>query len=304
MNWFFIALVAPILWSLSNHIDKYLIDKHFKDDGIGALIVSSAIIGIFLLPIIYFIQPSAVDIKLNLALLIILNGILYIFALFPYMYALEKDEASIVVPLFQLIPIFSYFLGIIFLDEILTIKQILSSLLIIIGAIGISLELEVGKKIIKKNILLLMILTSFLYAINGLIFKIVAIKEDFLTTSFWEYVGFSISAFFLLIFVKSYRKQFLRIIKNNTIFVFSINAFNEVINIIGKIAMDFATLLAPLALALSVNGFHPFFVFVFGVFFTIVFPEFNKESLNKKHIFQKVLSISAMCAGAYFLNSK
>lgn len=121
---------------------------------------------------------------------------------------LNKDEASVVVPLFQMIPIFSYVLSFVFLGEQLLIRQILASLLIIIGAIGISVELDKGSLKIKKSVLLLMAISSLMTALNGLIFKFVAIQESFWTTSFWEYIGFIILGLSIIFFVKKFRSQF------------------------------------------------------------------------------------------------
>lgn len=271
MNWFLIALIAPILWAITNHFDKYLISRYFKGGGVGALMIFSAIIGFFLLPIIYFIEPEVINIQLSFIVILILNGFLYVVGLLPYFYAMEKDEASIVVPLFQLIPLFSYILALFALDEKLTFIQIIASLLIVLGAILISMKLDNGKNKFKTKVFWLMVLSSFLVALNGLVFKIFAIKESYWTSGFWEYVGFSIFAIVLLLFVKSYRKQFLFVFKNNKVAVLSINGANEILNIIAKLAMNFATILAPLALAWVVNGFQPFFVLFFGIMLAMFF---------------------------------
>jgi hypothetical protein len=147
-----------------------------------------------------------------------------------------------------------------------------------------------------------MFLASFLVALNGLIFKYVAIQENFWTTSFWEYIGFAVLSIIFLVFVKSYREQFLLVIKNNKRVVLGWNTINEVLNIIAKIVMNFATLLAPLALVWVVNGFQPFFVLLFGIIITLFFPHFRKETLLKKHLAQKVIAILIMFAGIYLLN--
>ena len=35
MNWLLLAITAPFIWSLLNHLDKYIITKYLKDSGIG-----------------------------------------------------------------------------------------------------------------------------------------------------------------------------------------------------------------------------------------------------------------------------
>lgn len=302
MNWFTIALIAPALWGIINHIDKFLISKYFKGGGVGALLVFSSLIGVLILPLIYVFHPGILSISINHAIILIINGFIYMLATIPYLYSLQKDEASVVVPIFQTIPVFSYFLGLLFLGEVLSWGQIAAAILIIFGSIVLSLDLEEKIPKIKHNVLWLMLLSSFLYALNSFVFKFIAIRADFWTTSFWEYIGFSIFAVFLLVFVKSCRKQFIDVVRINRRAVVGINVFNEVINIIAKFSMNFATLLAPLAIVWVVNGFHPLFVLIYGIIITIFFPKFGKESLLRRHMIQKIAAVLVMLTGTVLLS--
>jgi len=55
MNWFLIALIAPIVWSIVNHIDKYMLSKYLKERGLGALLIFSALSSVIILPfVLYF----------------------------------------------------------------------------------------------------------------------------------------------------------------------------------------------------------------------------------------------------------
>lgn len=58
MNWFLIALLPPIFWSLTNHIDKYLLENYYKKGLIGYVFIFSAAAAILFLPIIVIIKPS------------------------------------------------------------------------------------------------------------------------------------------------------------------------------------------------------------------------------------------------------
>src|SRR6266404_1298409 len=114
MNWFLIALLAPALWSVTNHIDKYVISKYFKGGSVGAAILFTCFISLIFIPLSFLFDRNIFAIPLKYILLISFNGSLYVLGLLPYILALNKDEASIVVPLFQTIPIFTYVLGFIF----------------------------------------------------------------------------------------------------------------------------------------------------------------------------------------------
>src|SRR3990167_1104913 len=245
MSWFFIALFAPALWSVTNHIDKYLIGKYFRGTGTGALIVFSSLIGLFVLPFILLFQVNVLDIKPLNALLVMGGSAVALLAILIYLYSLKKDEASIVVPLFQTIPVFSYVLAYIVLGETLTSRQMLGAVLVILGAISISFDLTEKKPKFKSVVFFLMLVSSFL---------------------------------------RAYRDQFISVIKRSKVPIIGLNALNEIINVIASLCIKFASLLAPLALVWVVNGFQPFFVFIYGVILTLFFPKLGTESLLKKHL--------------------
>jgi drug/metabolite transporter (DMT)-like permease len=303
MNWFLIALLPPMFWSITNHIDKYLLTKFFKDGAIGAVMIFSASIALLLLPIIILIQPSVLQNFQIDYLLIILNGTLYLFASLPYFYALEKDDASLSVPLFQMIPVFSFILGYIFLKESLNTTQIIGGIIIIISSIFISLNISDIKKIkMKWDVFGLMALSSILYALNFIFFKHFALEIDFWTASFWEYIGFGIFGIFLLLFVRNYREGFINVLRKNRLKVLSINGLNEILNIIAKIAFNFATTLTPVTMVWIINGLQPVFVFILGLILTFLIPQISKEDISRKTLLQRVIAISVITVGVYLVN--
>lgn len=301
MNWFLIAILSPLLWATSNFIDKFLISKHFKSS-VGTLVVYSSLIGLPVAVLIAIFKPSVLFLNWTTAILIILNSFLYIAYLFPYFKALSKADTSLVTPIFQTISVFSYVLAFFVLGEVLSKNQIIGSLLIISGAIGISLKFKEKRIHFTKDVLFLQLTASLIISLNYLFFKFFAIKLDFWTVSFWQYLGFVIFGVGLLVFIRSYRTNFVQSFKINSGHILRLNALNEILNIIATILFTFATLLAPLALVSVVNGFQPLFVFLIGIVLTLFFPHLIKENLEKKVIFQKILFIAIMFLGAYLLN--
>src|SRR3990172_12874611 len=243
MNWLILAFLAPLLWAISNFIDKFLISKYFKS-GTGTLVIYSCLIGLPVSLFILLLKPSVVNLNLGTGLLILLNGALFISYLFPYFKALSKADTSTVIPLFQTIPIFSYFLAFFILGEALSNMQILASIFVICGAIGISLKFEERKAGFRKDVVLLMLLASIIISLNSLLFKFFAIDLDFWTVSFWQYLGFAVFGLVILLFVKSYRGDFLSSFKKNGRKVVSLNVMNELINIIAVIVFTYAILLS------------------------------------------------------------
>lgn len=302
MPWFLFALAGPALWAVSNHIDKYLLEKYFKGGGVGALFIFSSLFFVLILPVIFIFAPYVIHVLPAHALLLIGGGIIDVLAVLIYLYALRKDEASFVVPIFQTIPVFTYILAYLILGETLTPLQLTGGLIVIISAIGISLNLSDGKVRFKTNIFFLMLLSSILLGLNATIFKFVAINSNYWTSTFWSLSGGLFIGLFFLVFVRNYRKSFVDLMRTNRLRILGLNAVNEIIGDSASLLFRYGTLLAPVALVQSVNGLQPFFVFFYGIMLTLFFPHLGSESLLRKHLIQKVIAIVFMFIGAYIIN--
>jgi len=301
MNWFFIALIAPIFHAIANHIDKHIISSYFKGVSVGALVIFSSIFALIILPIIYIINPSVFSISSVIIYALVLNGALGLGYVIFYLYALFDEEASIVAPFFQLIPVFGFILGYLFLGEILTSKQGLAAAAIVIGAFILSLDIKNSLKP-KLKLIYLMFSSSLLFALNNVIFKYFAIDTGFSISLFWTMVGQVVLGIFLYIFIKSYRVSFKEVVRENSKKVLGLNMLNGFIILIGDLASFYALLFAPVALVFAVSGFQPLFVFIFGLVITLFFPHFGKESLEKSVLLQKIIGILIIIGGSIYLN--
>ncbi|MFA6227439.1 MAG: EamA family transporter [Candidatus Paceibacterota bacterium] len=301
MNWFLIALIGPILNAVANHTDKYLITKYLKGGAVGSLIIFSSIFSVVALPIVLFFHPSVFNVSLIHGIVLAINGMLVVLAILCYFYALQKDEASYVVPFYQTIPIFGFILGYFILGETISTIQIIASLVIIFGATILSFEIGGEKIRFKKEVVLLMITASILFAVNGAIFKLIALDNGFWLSTFWSLIGKIILGVIFFVFIKSYRFQFMEMIKENKIAVLGLNSLSETLFIVAESVTQYAILLAPLVLVLLVSSFQPLFVFVIGVALTIFFPNISQESISKKNILQKIIGIGLIIIGTYFI---
>ncbi|MDQ5913635.1 MAG: hypothetical protein QG623_254 [Patescibacteria group bacterium] len=304
MKVFLLSLVPPALWAASNHFDKYIVSKYFKTIGVGAMMIFSALIGLLVLPVAALFQSNAFSISPVTALLMALNGCLYLVAVQPYLKALKISDASAAVPIFQIIPVISFFLARVVLNETLTNNQIVGGLIIVLGAIVVSFEIQESRKLkLRGDVLGLMFLSSLIFAANFLLFKVFAIDTDFWTTAFWESVGFIVFGVALLLFAKSYRTDFISVFKRNGKVVVGLNVINEVLNIVAKLVFNYTSLLAALTLAWIAVGFQPVFVLIYSILLAVFFPKISKENVAGKHLVQKLISIAVMLLGAYILNS-
>lgn len=294
----FLTIFASFLWGITNHIDKFMINGIDESgSSIKTLLVFSTLVaGIIISPIWLIISKFSIGIS-NISLLcVLLSSFVYILATYFYFKALEKNDASIVVVMFQLIPVFSYILALIFFEENLALQQIIGSILIILSAVLISFDFEEKNNKSKWLALILMTLSSLLYATYFFLFDIGIRNSSYNSCAFWLQIGFLIQGIILICF-KNYRSTFIKAIKNNGQKYFYLNITNEVINLIANLLVNYANVTIPLALANVLNGFQGAFVFILGVIGVKLLPKYFKENISKKIVVQKISCIIISIVG-------
>src|SRR3954471_6167204 len=96
--WLLFALSGPVLWAISTHIDKYLVDRYFPTSDTDILMVFTALIGVAALPVIY-VFDAAVLAPAGLSIAVMAgSGVLYMGAMLFYLRAIQREEASVVAP--------------------------------------------------------------------------------------------------------------------------------------------------------------------------------------------------------------
>jgi drug/metabolite transporter (DMT)-like permease len=296
MSWLFFAFSGPVLWAISVHIDKYLVERFFKESNVAVLLVFTAFIGLVMLPFIWFFEPSVVGPGISSIAIIMLSGILYMAGMLLYLQALQGEEASVVAPFFQASPLFGYVLAYLVLGEKLSALQMAGGALIIAGATIVSLRFGQGFGAFKLRLALLMLACGFILAVATLIFKIFAIEVQFWTTTFWMFVGEAVFGAALLM-VPAYRREFVGLLRSNTAAMLSINASNELINLGGGLGNRYALLFAPLSLVQAIGSTTTLFVFLFGMALSVACPRWGRESLSGRELAQKGIAAAFVAAG-------
>ena len=287
-----LTIFASFLWGVTNHIDKFMITGIDKSgNSIKTLLVFSTLVaGLILSPIWLIASNFSISISNISLIFVLLSSFAYILATYFYFIALEKNDASIVVVMFQLIPVFSYILALIFFKENLTLQQIIGSILIILSAVIISFDFEEKNNKSKWLALILMTLSSLLYAVYFFLFDIGIRNSSYNSCAFWLQIGFLLQGIILICF-KSFRTTFINAVKNNGKKFFSLNITNETINLIANLLANFANVTIPLALVNVLNGFQGAFVFILGVVGVKLLPKYFKETISKKIVIQKISCI-------------
>jgi drug/metabolite transporter (DMT)-like permease len=305
MSWLFFAFSGPILWAISVHLDKYLVERFFKQSDVAVLLLFTAFAGLLLLPFIWFFEPTVTSPSAGSIALIILSGILYMGAMLLYLQALQSEEASVVAPFFQASPLFGYVLAYFVLGETLSARQMAGGAMIVVGALIVSIRFASfpstasgrgeGREF-KARLAIRMLACGFALALSGLIFKIFAIAVEFWTTTFWMFVGEAIFGAALLM-IASYRRQFIALLRANTAALLTINGSNELINLGGGLGNRYALMFAPLSIVQAIGSTTTLFVFAFGVVLSIFCPSLARETLSGRELAQKGIAAVFVAVG-------
>lgn len=303
MSWFFIALAAPFLWALVNIADQYLVAKYSEGErSSGALVLFSSLIGIVAAVVIGIFSPDVFGVAHIDKLLLLATGVLTIAWVILYLFTLEIEDVSAVVPWFLTVPIFGYVLGYIFLGETLTQTQQIGSLIVLAGAGILSVDFsDSTKRRIKWRAGLYMLAACLMIAIIGVIFKYVTIGGNFWASSFWEYVGLGTTGILLFVLAPRYRREFLKMIREGGKSIFSLNIGSELLTIAGNLLTNFALLLAPVAMVYLVGSFQPGIVLVLTLLATRFFPSIAIENTSKRVLVPKIIAIAIMIVGSAIL---
>src|SRR6478752_3407467 len=300
--WLLFAFSGPILWAVSTHIDKFLVDKYFRDSDTAVLMVFTALLGVIALPVIWFFDPKVLGLSLTATTVMTLSGILYMGAMLFYLRAIQTEEASVVAPLFQANTVFTFVLGILILHELPRWQQLLGAGLVMAGALGLSLDKKLHLKSFKPRLVLLMLAATFSVALSSVVFKYFAVQDEFWSTTFWTFVGEGLFGAAILAMPK-YRKQFMTLFRRNPGAVIGVNAANELINLGGGLGVRYATLLAPVALVSAISATTTFFVFLFAILLTVFFPKIGREELSARNVVQKALGGLLIMAGVVLIQA-
>lgn len=305
MDWFLLATLSPLLFALTNHIDKALLSRYFSEGGVGALLIFSAIASAMALPVIFLFDQDIFIAGLDKQAALAVAALFNLALLWLYLTALEEADPSIVVVFYQLVPAFGAILGFVFLGEVLTATQVAAMVVVMFGAAIASFDfLEFGGLRIRRKILVCMAGASFCWAASATVFKAVALEVDVLPSLFWEHVA--LTAFGIAIFVLSprYRASFLAAFQGQSAPIISLNLLNEALYILGNVSAAFAYLMVPISFVLLAETSQPLMVFFVAVVLAIFAPAWSVERISKRDVAQKVLAILITGSGAYWLVSQ
>ncbi len=295
MSWVLLAIVGTFFWASANIVDKVLRTKYLKSS--IALTASFGIVGLvfsFILLLVIGIPSLSLQ-HLTAALV---AGILMPYLIIPYLKSLSLEEASRVVPLWHLSPVFTLVLAVIFLNEILTPLRYVAFAIILLGGFLISAR-RIGTAFHLSPAVALMLFSSFLVAIVDVLLKFAYSSGIFWGIFFAWYFGMTLSQLSLFI-LPTVRKNFSRSFRKHN---FAIVIFLSVLSgFIGFVLYSNAISIGPITLVSVFVSFQSLFVLILAMFISLKFPRIIKETIDAKTIGIKMVAIGLMAFGLLLLS--
>jgi uncharacterized membrane protein len=301
--WFIAGIIPPLLWAVVNHIDKYLLSRTSHPSSVNVLMVYSTGFSAVVIPLMLLFGYEKLFVDWKQVIIQIIGGVLMSVSIYCYLLALDREEASKVIPLVLLVPIFGYIFSYFILGETLTVIEIIGCLLILLGALVITLEFreETRRIHIKHEVLLIMIVGAIFQAAPETLFKYVTLENSFVVSIFWQHVGILLYGVILLTFRKGLWGDFTMSVKSDGIGMVSFNFLSEALNAGAHMVRDYAFLLAPVAVIMTLNGYQPLFVFIIGIALTLLIPKIIKENIHTSHLIHKGSAIAIMIIGTILI---
>ncbi len=300
MTWLFFALLAPFLFALTNHVDKILLARYFIHVKATTLLFYTAMVSVFIAIGIVVFKPSVLSVSLFDAGLMFTAGVIFYFAIAPFIKALSIEEASRVIPVFQIQPVLAYIFGVVLFNETLSVSQALAGVIIVAGALLINLDLDNRRKF-KGVVFGLVALSCLFYMLESATFKFVGGHYGFWDAAFYQYLGTAVAGVFAFLVSRGYRADFKKVSKEGGIKVLAGATLSAVLSMSGRMAFNYSLLLAPLVMVQLVQGTQAIFVLIIGTLLALLIPKYGKENISRKHMVQKIVSIVIVLAGTSLL---
>lgn len=297
MNWLFFAVLAQVFYTVVVFIDKYILEREIAD--YRGMPIYSAIIATIAGVLIWIVTGFPI-LSLKDGLLITLTGVLTTFGAATYFNALSDDEVSKVTILFQVQPVITLILSFLILGERISSPQLLGFILILLSAIGISLEKKL-KKVRFSKVFFLILLTDFLWASAYVIFKFVVDSNSFSKVLSYESIGIGFGGLILYTFFPSIRKAFKKTNKKVRRRIIWFVSINEGIFLFSRLLKYLAISKGPVSLVDVVGGTQIIFAIVFGFFLTLFAPKIFQESISGIGLFKKIVMAGLVLLGLWFV---
>ncbi len=296
-NWIYFTLLAELIWSFTSFIDKIVFSKGYIKSPFVFIVLNGSmnVLVVFLLPF-FSLEP------LNfLGFFSVLGaGIFLSLGVIFYYKAVQYEEISRVVVLWQLIPIFVLIMSFLFLGERLTKFSFIGFAFLLSAGFLISYR-KINKKFKLSKAFYYMLASTLLIS-----FHYVLAKHVYGVTSFWSaFMWLRLASFsgILVLLLPSVRREFAKTYQISSARTKSLLGFKMLIDFSAFVTLGYATFYGPISLISALGtAAAPLFIFIITSIAAIYFPYVLKEDFKREAVLAKIFAIALTIIGIILVN--
>ena len=285
MNWLFFALIATAIVSFVVFIDKYILEKEVKD--YRGMPIYGAIMAV-IFGTVFWLTNGFPSLTTRDMLLVLLTGVLNVFASAFYFKVVADEEASKVLILIQFSPVIVLILSALFLKETISLQQLAGFLLILIGTIGVTVKKQ-DLTFSLSPTFLFMLLATLCWSSSSVLFKFVIDSNSFIKVVSYESWGMGIGGVILYLSFPSIRNAFHRINKTISKKALTVIFINEGLYVASRLLTFLALSMGSVALVTVVESTSVFFGIILGWILMLFAPKIFHEDTTKEGLMKKFL---------------
>lgn len=299
MNFLPFAILGYILVGGSLLINKIQIQTR-EINPVAYTFYTSALQGL----VIFFI-PFGFSLNFSLEALSssTISGVVFVLALLTLFQSLKLRELSVVGPLVgALNPLFSFLIGVFFLNQLLTKYELSAFFVLIVGAAVLTANLW-AKKLAFNQPLMLMVSAGILFGLSYVFLRQAFLQTNFINALIISRLAAAVFALSFLLLPKL-KHQIMRINPQGTVTV-----GQKLLFLLGQAASGganlmifFAVSLANPALVNSLFGVQYLVILIAALILGKNHPQLLDENLSKGVIIQKTAGAAILSFGVYLLS--
>lgn len=297
MSWFILALISPLLFAIINLIDDHMLKHVYRSPHSGA-IVSSLFAGLPLLSV-FFLDTK--PISLGFISVAVFTGFMASVLYYNYFRSFEDEPPSIIAAVLGTSPLILSILGYLFLNERLSLIQIVGGAIVLSASILLVLKKEKKYKLSNsfKHLLFALLALSAYTFLSKFLYN----NVDFYTAYMFITTGVVLGGLFFIFYLYfADRTYVLKDLKKSFRKFFPIFLVTELLAITAEVTSSIAISKGPVSIVKSIENIQPMYVLLLAICLHPFKPQLFRE-VDEGNIIKKIFLMIVIIFGLYLIGS-
>jgi len=293
LDWADAALLSTATMAMVNILDSHLVSKGMPS--LRAFLIPAGLLSVINATVLFSLFPLPQDLGLVPLLIAVLSAVLRATAVLLILHILQTREVSRVIPVVHTNPVFVAILAVLLLGETITYLQWIAVMVVVLGAVLISIKREShGSGAGFAASLFLPLIASLLLAAANL-----TSKHALEHVSYWNMLAFGsllVSIIFLSVSLRPLPLRQLLTLRRPVLTAGLLILANALV-LFGMFLMFWAIQNGPVSLVSAIAGARPAFVFIYAVVLGRISHVLLEQRMGKQTIALRLGAIAMIVGG-------